>query len=244
MKKINSFKSLPSPLKIPSQNKPPLLCHLNVKISKSQRLSAENQFLDLLKNTHTMELTIQQFQECSFSPGTQGTALTRLPPLFISAPGKLLKLITHIIIETRCWGSTAPSAPHWSPVPGGDVTAFSWGKVRLWRGICPHSRQGSIACSKEFIVFTRQVSPPFPRSNHMLKLRAVRFHQFSFLLANAFFSFWRSNILVKKINVFITLPVIQWEDAFVLFVFSIFEEGGKRKWGLPSSTTGKNRGEL
>lgn len=51
-------------------------------------------------------------------------------------------------------------------------------------------------------------------------------------------------ILVWKINIFITLPVIQWENAFVFFVFSIFEEGGKRKSGLPSSTTGKNWGQL
>lgn len=60
----------------------------------------------------------------------------------------------------------------------------------------------------------------------MLKLRAVRLHQCSFLLADVFFSFCRSIILVTKINVLITLPVIQQEDAFV---FSIFEEGGKRK---------------
>jgi len=51
----------PCPLKIPFQNKTPPPCNFNVKISNSQRLAAENKFLDLLKNNHAVELTIQQF---------------------------------------------------------------------------------------------------------------------------------------------------------------------------------------
>lgn len=65
-----------------------------------------------------------------------------------------------------------------------------------------------------------------------------------FFAGKFFFSSWKSNILAIKFNVFTTLPMIQQEDAFVLFVFSTFEEGGKRKSGLPSSTTGNNWGEL
>lgn len=86
MKKIYSFKSLPSPLKISSQNKPPLLCHLNVKISNSQRLSTENQFLDLLKNTHTMELTTQQFQACSSLPWGSGNSSYQASSPFYQCP--------------------------------------------------------------------------------------------------------------------------------------------------------------
>lgn len=86
MKKIYSFKSLPSPLKILSQNKPPLLCHLNVKISNSQRLSAENQFLDLLKNIHTMEPTTQQFQACSSLPWDSGNSSYQASSPFYQCP--------------------------------------------------------------------------------------------------------------------------------------------------------------
>lgn len=184
MKKIYSFKSLPSPLKIPSQNKPALLCHLHVKISSSQRLSAENQFLDLLKNIHTIEPTIQQFQACSSLPWDSGNSSYQASSLFYQCPWESAEadnpensINKRLRQQSSFTGAT---------VTGGDVTALGWGKVRLCRGICPQSRQGSTGCSKEFTVFTWQVSPPFLYSNHILNLRAVRIHQCSFLLVNFF----------------------------------------------------------
>lgn len=139
MKRIYSFKSLPSPLKIPSQNKPPSLCHLNVKISNSQQLSAENQFLDLLKNIHTMEPTIQQFQACSCLPWDSGNSSYQACSPFYQCPWEAAEADNpdnYINKRLRQHSSFTGAT-----VTGGDVTTFGWGKVRLWRGICPHSRQ-------------------------------------------------------------------------------------------------------
>lgn len=161
MKKIYSFKSLPSPLKIPSQNKPTLLCHSNVKISNSQQLSAENQLLDLLKNIHTMEPTIQQFQACSSLLWDSGNSSYQASSPFYQCPWEAAETDNpdnYINKRLRQHSSFTGAT-----VTGGDVTASGWGKVRLWRGICPHSRQGSTGCSKEFTRVHMASLPTFSR---------------------------------------------------------------------------------
>lgn len=193
MQKIYSFKSLPSPLKIPSQNKPPLLCHLDVKISNSQRLSAENQFLQLLKNIHTMELTIQQFQACWSLPWDSGNnSFYQASSPFYQCPWEAAEADNpdnHTNKRLKQHSSFTGAT-----VTGGDVTAFGWGKVRLWRGICPHSRQGSTGCSKEFMASL----PTFSRFQPYVEIKSSEASSMLFFAGRCFFLFLQKHYFGDK----------------------------------------------
>lgn len=77
--------------------------------------------------------------------------------------------------------------------------------------------------------------PTFSGSQSYVEIKSSeeRFHQYSFLMENITYPGGEKSIFVIKINVFITLPVIQWEADFCpLFspqLFPLFEERGKKK---------------
>lgn len=90
----------------------------------------------------------------------------------------------------------------------------SWDRMRLRQGTPLeqfHPTAGSVApAAARSGMSTWQASPPFPVPSRMLKLRPVRRGSINalFLMANTFPS-PASNIFCDKINVFVTLPVIQ-----------------------------------
>lgn len=90
----------------------------------------------------------------------------------------------------------------------------SWDRMRLRQGTTLeqfHPTAGSVApAAARSGMSTWQASPPFPVPSRMLKLRPVRRGSINalFLMANTFPS-PASNIFCDKINVFVTLPVIQ-----------------------------------
>lgn len=122
----------------------------------------------------------------------------------------------------------------------------SWDRMRFRQGTTLEQFRptaGSVALAAvRSGMSTWQASPPFPVPSRMLKLRPVRRGSINalFLMANTFPS-PASNIFYDKINVFVTLPVIQSSSCYSFppstCLFSPFLKGkgkGSKAFLLPS----------